>query len=68
MITQLLAYFLGTFIPMFLLSGALFFLLYVLYIFVRCIRKTEKLSEALTKQEKQFFYLSITYILTSILL
>jgi len=68
MILQLIAHFLGTFLPVFLFSASILFTLYILYIFVRCIRKTEKLSESLTEREKQYFYLTITYIFTYILL
>jgi hypothetical protein len=68
MIVQLIAYFLGAFLPVFLFSASILFTLYILYIFVRCIRKTEKLSEAITQREKQYFYLTISYIFTYILI
>jgi hypothetical protein len=60
--------FLGTFIPKFLLSGSIIYFMYIVYIFLRCMRKQEKLSESLTVKEKQYFYIAITYIFTYILI
>jgi hypothetical protein len=66
--TELITFFLGNFLPIFLFCGSLIFSIYVLYIFIRCIIKIEKLSESLTEKEKQYFYLAITYLLTFIIL
>jgi hypothetical protein len=66
--TELIVNFLGSFLPVFLFCSSLIFTFYVLYIFIRCIIKTEKLSESLTEKEKQYFYLAITYLLTFIIL
>lgn len=56
------------FIPKFLLCGSIFYFIYIIYIFFRCMKKQEKLSESLTEKEKQYFYIAITYIFTFILL
>ena len=53
---------------LFLFLGSLFFIIYISYVFFRCMRKEEKLSESLTKKEKEYFYLAITYIFTYIIL
>jgi hypothetical protein len=66
--TELIIHFLGSFLPVFLFCGSLLFSFYVLYIFIRCIIKIEKLSESLTEKEKQYFYLAITYLLTFIII
>lgn len=55
------------FIPKFLFSGSIIYLVYIIYIFFRCIKKQEKLSEYLTQREKQYFYIALTYILTYLL-
>jgi hypothetical protein len=63
---KLLEFFLGAFIPMFLFWTSLFFIVYVLYTFLKCIRKGEKLSENVTKKDNFYFFLSISYIFTFI--
>jgi hypothetical protein len=68
MITELILYFLSKALPLFLFLGSLFFIIFISYVFLRCMRKQEKLSESLTKTEKQYFYLAITYIFTYIIL
>ena len=65
---ELLGFFLGAFIPMFLFWATLFFIVYVLYTFLKWIRKGEKLSENLTKKDNFYFFLSISYIFTYIFL
>jgi hypothetical protein len=65
---ELLGFFLGAFIPMFLFWASLFFIVYVLYTFLKCIRKREKLSESITKKDNFYFFLSISYIFTFIFL
>ena len=67
MITDLIIKFFGTSIPHFFLSASIVYFVYTMYIFIRCIRKQEKVSESLTQREKQYFYLAITYILTYLL-
>jgi hypothetical protein len=64
----LLEFFLGAFIPMFLFWTSLFFIVFVLYTFLKCIRKREKLSENITKKDNFYFFLSISYIFTHIFL
>jgi hypothetical protein len=66
--TELITFFLGAFIPMFLFWASLFFNVHIIYTFLKCIRKGEKLSENLTKKDNFYFFLSITYIFTYILL
>jgi hypothetical protein len=68
MITELILYFFSKFLPLFLFLGSIIFIVYISYVFLRCMRKQEKLSESLSKREKQYFYLAITYIFTYILL
>lgn len=68
MITDLIVKFFGIFIPNFLLSASIIYFIYTMYIFIRCIRKQEKLSESLTTREKQYFYLAIAYLFTYILI
>ena len=65
---DLIIKFFGIFIPKFLLCGSIFYFIYIIYIFFRCMKKQEKLSESLTEKEKQYFYIAITYIFTFILL
>lgn len=65
---ELIIKFFGIFIPKFIFLGSIFYFVYTTYIFLKCIRKQEKLSESLTEKEKQYFYLTITYIFTYILL
>jgi hypothetical protein len=65
---KLLEFFLGAFIPTFLFWTSLFFIVYVLYTFLKCIRKGEKLSENITKKDNFYFFLSISYIFTYIIL
>jgi len=60
--------FFGIFLPKFIFLASIFYFVYTAYIFIKCIRKQEKLSESLTEREKQYFYLTITYIFTYILL
>lgn len=66
--TEIIIYFLNNFLPLFLFCGSFIYLIYIIYIFLRCMRKQEKLSESLTVKEKQYFYLAITYTITFILL
>lgn len=66
--TQLLNIFFTFFLPKFLLVSSIVFSIYIMYIFIRCIRKTQNLSEALSKTDKTYFYLAISYIFTYILL
>lgn len=68
MITELILYFFSKFLPLFLFLGSTIFVIFVSYVFLRCMRRQEKLSESLSKTEKQYFYLAITYIFTYILL
>jgi hypothetical protein len=65
---ELLEFFLGAFIPMFLFWTSLFFMVYVFYTFLKCIKKGEKLSENITKKDNFYFFLSISYIFTYIFL
>jgi hypothetical protein len=65
---DLIIKFFGMFIPKFIFCGSIFYFIYVAYIFFRCMKKQEKLSESLTEKEKQYFYIAITYIFTFILL
>jgi hypothetical protein len=65
---DLIIKFFGIFIPKFLLCGSIFYFIYILYIYFKCIRKEEKISDSLTEKEKLYFYLTITYIFTFILL
>ena len=65
---DLIIKFFGVFIPKFIFLGSIFYFVYVVYIFFRCMKKQEKLSESLTEKEKQYFYIAITYIFTFILL
>jgi hypothetical protein len=65
---ELIIKFFGIFMPKFIFLGSIFYFIYTTYIFLKCIRRQEKLSESLTKREKQYFYLIITYIFTYILL
>jgi hypothetical protein len=65
---ELIIKFFGIFMPKFIFLGSIFYFIYITYIFLKCIRRQEKLSESLTKGEKQYFYLIITYIFTYILL
>ncbi len=65
---ELLIKFFGTFIPKFMFCGSVFYFIYIMYIFFRCMRRQEKLSESLTQREKQYFYLAITYIFTFIII
>jgi hypothetical protein len=65
---KLLEFFLGAFIPMFLFWASLFFIVYVFYTFLKCIRKREKLSENITKRDNFYFFLSISFIFTYIFL
>jgi hypothetical protein len=65
---ELLIKFFSLFLPKFLLCGSIIYFLYILYIFIKCIRKQEKISENLTKKDKIYFYLTITYIFTFIIL
>jgi len=65
---ELLIRFFSLFLPKFLLCASITYFLYILYIFIKCIRKQEKISENLTKKDKIYFYLTITYIFTFIIL
>ena len=65
---ELIIKFLGVFMPKFIFLGSIFYFVYVAYIFIKCIRKQEKISVSLTEKEKQYFYLTITYIFNYILL
>lgn len=65
---EIIIFFLKVFMPKFLLSASITYFLYILYIFIKCIRKQEKISENLTQKDKTYFYLTITYIFTYILL
>jgi hypothetical protein len=56
------------FLPLYLLMCSIFYHIYIFYIFVKCIRKQEKLSENLTKKDSFYFFLSISYIFTYIFL
>ena len=65
---ELITFFLGVFIPKFLFCASLLFNAHIVYVFLKCIRKQEKLSENLTKKDNLYFFLSITYIFTYIFL
>lgn len=65
---ELIIKFFGVFIPKYVFFGSIFYFIYILYIFLRCMKKQEKLSESLTEREKQYFYLAITYIFTFIII
>jgi len=56
------------FLSKFLLCGSIIYFIFVCYIFLRCIKKQEKLSQSLSLRETQYFYLAITYIFTYILI
>jgi hypothetical protein len=63
---ELITFFLGTFIPKFLFSTSIIYNIFIIYTFLKCIRKQEKLSENLTKKDSLYFFLSISYIFTYI--
>lgn len=65
---ELIKLFFTVFLSKFLLCGSIFYVVYTIYIFLRCMRKQEKLSESLTEREKQYFFLAITYLFTYILI
>jgi hypothetical protein len=56
------------FLPLYLLMCSIFYNIYIIYVFIKCIRKQEKLSENLTKKDSFYFFLSISYIFTYIFL
>jgi hypothetical protein len=65
---EILIFFLKIFIPKFLFSASILFIIRIIYTFLKCIRKQEKLSDNLTKKDNLYFFLSITYIFTYILI
>jgi hypothetical protein len=64
----IIIFFLKVFMPKFLLSASIFFNIRIIYTCLKCINKQEKLSDNLTKKDNLYFFLSITYIFTYILI
>jgi hypothetical protein len=61
---DLLITFFKLFIPRFLFWSSIFFNMYIIYTFIKCIRKEEKLSDNLNKKDSFYFFLAITYLFT----
>jgi hypothetical protein len=49
------------FIPYYIFWGTIFFNIYILFIFIRCVNKREKISDSLSNMEKISFLLTISY-------
>jgi hypothetical protein len=64
---ELINNFFTEFVSKYLFCGSIFYIIYTIYIFLKCVRKQEKLSESLTQMEKQYFFLAITYLFTYLL-
>ena len=65
---NLLKLFISVFIPKFILIASIIYLLFIVFIFFRCFVKKENINDFISEKEKLFFFLSITYTLTMIII